>query len=179
MCIRDSINGSGIKEGDRLVGLRSSGVHSNGYSLVRKLFPPVKEDLEGFDAELGESPAQALLRPTRIYVKTILSLIEKHPIKGIAHITGGGFIENIPRILPEGLAAKIDRSSYEIPALFKALQRRSGISDEKMYNTFNMGIGMVLCLDGAEEEKALETLRSLNEEPVRLGEVVRGRGVIL
>ena len=173
------INGSGIKEGDRLVGLRSSGVHSNGYSLVRKLFPPVKEDLEGFDAELGESPAQALLRPTRIYVKTILSLIEKHPIKGIAHITGGGFIENIPRILPEGLAAKIDRSSYEIPALFKALQRRSGISDEKMYNTFNMGIGMVLCLDGAEEEKALETLRSLNEEPVRLGEVVRGRGVIL
>ena len=83
------INGSGIKEGDRLVGLRSSGVHSNGYSLVRKLFPPVKEDLEGFDAELGESPAQALLRPTRIYVKTILSLIEKHPIKGIAHITGG------------------------------------------------------------------------------------------
>ena len=173
------INGSGIKEGDRLVGLRSSGVHSNGYSLVRKLFPPVKEDLEGFDAELGESPAQALLRPTRIYVKTILSLIEKHPIKGIAHITGGGFIENIPRILPEGLAAKIDRSSYEIPALFKALQRRSGISDEKMYNTFNMGIGMVLCLDGAEEEKALETLRSLNEEPVRLGEVVRGRGIIL
>ena len=145
----------------------------------RKLFPPVKEDLERFDAELGESPAQALLRPTRIYVKTILSLIEKHPIKGIAHITGGGFIENIPRILPEGLAAKIDRSSYEIPALFKALQRRSGISDEKMYNTFNMGIGMVLCLDGAEEEKALETLRSLNEEPVRLGEVVRGRGVIL
>lgn len=80
---------------------------------------------------------------------------------------------------PKGLAAKIDRSSYEIPALFKALQRRSGISDEKMYNTFNMGIGMVLCLDGAEEEKALETLRSLNEEPVRLGEVVRGRGVIL
>ena len=101
------INGSGIKEGDRLVGLKSSGVHSNGYSLVRKLFPPVKEDLEGFDAELGESPLRALwLRPTRIYVKTILSLIEKHPIKGIAHITGGGFIENIREFCPKGLPQK-------------------------------------------------------------------------
>ena len=144
-----------------------------------KAFPSRKRGFGRVRRGAWRVPAQALLRPTRIYVKTILSLIEKHPIKGIAHITGGGFIENIPRILPEGLAAKIDRSSYEIPALFKALQRRSGISDEKMYNTFNMGIGMVLCLDGAEEEKALETLRSLNEEPVRLGEVVRGRGVIL
>lgn len=173
------INGSGIKEGDRLIGLKSSGVHSNGYSLVRKLFPPVKEELERFDEELGEAPAQALLKPTRIYVKTILSLIEKCSVKGIAHITGGGFIENIPRILPDGLAAEIDRNSYELPNLFKALKRRAGISDEKLYNTFNMGIGMVLCVDKAEESEALDVLRELGEEPVRLGRVVRGKGVIL
>lgn len=173
------INGSGIKKGDRLIGLKSSGVHSNGYSLVRKLFPPVKEELERFDEELGEAPAQALLKPTRIYVKTILSLIEKCSVKGIAHITGGGFIENIPRILTDGLAAEIDRNSYELPNLFKALKRRAGISDEKMYNTFNMGIGMVLCVDKAEESEALDVLRELGEEPVRLGRVVRGKGVIL
>lgn len=173
------INGADIKEGDRLIGLRSSGVHSNGYSLVRKLFPPKREELEKFDDELGETPAQALLRPTRIYVKTILELIKKHRIKGIAHITGGGFIENIPRILPQGLAAKIDRNSYELPKLFKALQKKAGISDEKMYNTFNMGVGMVLCVDKSDEEATLATLRELNEDPIKLGEVVKGNGVIL
>ncbi|NCA67705.1 MAG: phosphoribosylformylglycinamidine cyclo-ligase, partial [Clostridia bacterium] len=106
------INGSTIKEGNALIGLASSGVHSNGYSLVRKLFPPVKEDLMKYDEELGATPAEVLLTPTRIYVKTILALIEKYEIKGIAHITGGSFIENIPRIIPNGLAAKINIKSY-------------------------------------------------------------------
>ncbi len=172
------INGSKIKEGDRLIGLRSSGVHSNGYSLVRKLFEP-NESLFEFDKELGAKPADVLLTPTRIYVKTVLELIKKVDVLGMAHITGGGFIENIPRILPEGLAAKIDRSSYELPLLFKALQRRAGISDEKMYNTFNMGIGLVICVSASDEEKAVKELVALGENPVRLGGIVKGNGVIL
>lgn len=173
------ITGSEIKEGDKLIGLRSSGVHSNGYSLVRQLFKPEKESLLAYDEELGCSPAEALLKPTRIYVKTALALMKQVKVLGMAHITGGGFIENIPRILPEGLAAKIDRNSYELPRLFKALQRKAGISDQKMYNTFNMGIGLVICVRKEEEEKALAFLKTLGEDPVRLGEVVKGNGVIL
>ena len=172
------INGSKIKEGDKLIGIRSSGVHSNGYSLVRQLFKP-DESLFQYDEEIGAKPADVLLTPTRIYVKTALSLIEKCEVLGMAHITGGGFIENIPRILPAGLAAKIDRNSYELPRLFKALQRRAGISDQKMYNTFNMGVGLVVCVTEQEEAKALECLRSLGEDPIRLGSVVKGDGVIL
>lgn len=173
------INGASIKEGDVLIGLRSSGIHSNGYSLVRQLYPPVREELEKFDEELGESAAEAILRPTRIYVKTVLDLIDKYTVKGIAHITGGGFIENIPRILPEGLAAEIDRSSYELPPIFKALKKRAGISDEKMYNTFNMGIGMVLAVSPDIAGEVLSYLESKGENAVRLGVVVKGEGVIL
>ncbi|HIU83150.1 MAG TPA: phosphoribosylformylglycinamidine cyclo-ligase [Candidatus Faecicola pullistercoris] len=173
------INGASIKEGDVLIGLRSSGIHSNGYSLVRQLYPPVREELEKFDEELGESAAEAILRPTRIYVKTVLDLIDKYTVKGIAHITGGGFIENIPRILPEGLAAEIDRSSYELPPIFKALKKRAGISDVKMYNTFNMGIGMVLAVSPDIAGEVLSYLESKGENAVRLGVVVKGEGVIL
>lgn len=173
------INGAGIKKGDRLVGLRSSGVHSNGYSLVRKLFPVDDKATFEYSEALGGVSAEVLLTPTRIYVKTILALIEKVKIMGIAHITGGGFIENIPRILPVGLAAKIDRNSYELPPLFKELQKRADISYEKMCNTFNMGIGMVLAVDRNDEEAAIKELRALGEDPVRLGEVVEGEGVIL
>ena len=173
------INGSNIKKGDKLIGLRSSGIHSNGYSLVRKLFNPVKEELLTYDEDLKATPAEVLLTPTKIYVKTVLSLIEKVQVKGIAHITGGGFIENIPRIIPKGLAAKIDRNSYELPAIFKALQKKAGISDEKMYNTFNMGVGLVLALDPCDEEKTLQELKALGEEGIRLGEIVEGDGVIL
>ena len=173
------INGAGIKKGDRLVGLRSSGVHSNGYSLVRKLFPVDDKATFEYSEALGDVPAEVLLTPTRIYVKTVLALIEKVKIMGIAHITGGGFIENIPRILPVGLAAKIDRNSYELPPLFKELQKRADISYEKMCNTFNMGIGMVLAVDRNDEEAAIKELRALGEDPVRLGEVVEGEGVIL
>ncbi|MBR2970858.1 MAG: phosphoribosylformylglycinamidine cyclo-ligase [Clostridia bacterium] len=173
------ITGERIKAGDRLIGLRSSGVHSNGYSLVRKIFEPNKENLLKFDEELGAIPADVILVPTRIYVKQALSLIENCDVLGMAHITGGGFIENIPRILPEGLAAKIDRSSYELPRLFKVLQHRAEISDEKMYNTFNMGVGLVICVAKEEEEKAIAHLKSIGEDPIRLGEVVEGNGVIL
>jgi phosphoribosylformylglycinamidine cyclo-ligase len=173
------INGSKIIEGDLLVGLKSSGIHSNGYSLVRKLFPPEENALGRFDTELGGTIAEVLLTPTRIYVKTILKLIEKYDVKGIAHITGGGFIENIPRILPAGLAAKIDTSSYELPVIFKKLQSLSGIESRKMYNTFNMGIGMVLAVDKKNAAGVLAYLMELGEDPVQLGEVARGEGVIL
>lgn len=173
------INGASIKAGDCLIGLRSSGVHSNGYSLVRKLFPVDDKATFEYCEAVGGVPADELLTPTRIYVKTILSLIDAVEVKGIAHITGGGFIENIPRILPAGLAAKINRGSYELPALFKELQRRADISYEKMCNTFNMGIGMVIAVDKADANKAMDKLAELNEQPVALGRVVEGEGVIL
>ncbi len=173
------INGSSIKKGDRLIGLRSSGVHSNGYSLVRQLFPVDDKATFEYNEGLGGIPAEILLTPTRLYVKTVLSVIDKVEIKGIAHITGGGFIENIPRILPGGLAAKIDRDSYELPPLFVELQRRAGISYEKMCNTFNMGIGMVMCVAPENFDRAMAELTALGEQPVALGEVVEGEGVIL
>lgn len=173
------INGKTIKEGDVLIGLRSSGVHSNGYSLVRKLFGEDKEQLNKYNETLGCTPAEVVLTPTKLYVKPILALIEKFEIKGIAHITGGGFIENIPRILPEGLCAKIDREHYEVPKLFKALQEIAEISDEKMYNTFNMGTGMVVCVDKNIVNDVIAELNNLGEEAYVLGEVVKGSGVIL
>lgn len=173
------INGSSIKKGDRLIGLHSSGVHSNGYSLVRRLFPVDDKATFEYCEAIGGVPAEVLLTPTRLYVKTVLSLIESVEVKGIAHITGGGFIENIPRILPDGLAAKLDRGSYELPPLFVEMQRRADISYEKMCNTFNMGIGMVLCVSPECYDAAIERLKELGEEPVSLGEVVEGKGVIL
>lgn len=173
------INGKTIAKGDTLIGLRSSGVHSNGYSLVRKLFGEDKQSLEKFNATLGCTPAEIVLTPTKLYVKTILSIIEEFNIKGIAHITGGGFIENIPRILPKGLAAKIDIANYQVPKIFKALQEIAQISDEQMYNTFNMGTGMVMAVDAAIADKVIARLNALGEEAYVLGEVVEGSGVIL
>lgn len=173
------INGKSIKKGDVLIGLRSSGVHSNGYSLVRKLFGEDKESLNKYNETLGCTPAEVVLTPTRLYVKTILAIIEEFDIKGIAHITGGGFIENIPRIIPQGLAAKIDTENYEIPKLFKALQEIAGISDEKMFNTFNMGTGMVLAVDANIADAVTARLNELGEQAYRLGEIVEGEGVIL
>lgn len=141
------INGKNIAAGDVLLGIKSSGIHSNGYSLVRKLFGDSdKAEMEKYDDRLGGTLAEVLLTPTKIYVRSILSLIEKVPVKGIAHITGGGFIENIPRIFPEGIGCEIDKHSYEVPAVFRVMQEKAGISDEQIYNTFNMGIGMVVCV---------------------------------
>lgn len=173
------INGRDIVSGDTLIGLRSSGVHSNGYSLVRKLFGEDVEQLNTYNETLGCTPAEVVLTPTKLYVKTILALIEEFEIKGIAHITGGGFIENIPRILPSGLAAKIDLDNYKVPKLFKALQEIAEISDEKMYNTFNMGTGMVLAVDSCIADEVLAKLTESGEEAYILGEVVPGEGVIL
>lgn len=173
------INGSTIKEGFKLIGLASSGIHSNGYTLVRRLFPPVKEELEKFDDELNGTAAEIIMKPTRIYVKTILKLVEKFDIAGIAHITGGGFIENIPRIMPDGLCARVYLDSYELPQIFKVMQKRAGISIEKMCNTFNMGIGMVLAVNPDDADDVRAEAEKLGERAYIIGEVVKGGGVEL
>lgn len=173
------INGSSIKEGDMLIGLKSSGIHSNGYSLVRKLFGEDINKLKIYDEQLDAKPIDILLTPTRIYVKSILELIENVSVKGIAHITGGGFIENIPRIFPKGIGCEIDTKSYEVPKVFKIMQKRAEISDEQMYNTFNMGIGMVICVKEEDAEAAIKRLAATGEECVILGKTVKGSGVKL
>lgn len=173
------INGSEIRKGDVLIGLKSSGIHSNGYSLVRKIFGENVNNLTKFDEELDARPINILLTPTKIYVNSILSLIEKVPVKGIAHITGGGFIENIPRIFPKGIGCEISKNAYEIPKIFQILQKRSGLSDEEMYNTFNMGIGMVVCVREKDAVEAIKQLQLTGEECVIMGKTVRGNGVRL
>lgn len=172
------INGKNIKVGDSLVGIASSGIHSNGYSLVRKLFGEDKESLTKYNETLGCTPAELVLTPTKIYVKTILALIEKFEIKGIAHITGGGFIENIPRIIPKGMGIKIDRTSYPLPKIFNALQEIAGIDDRKMCNTFNMGIGMVLAVDPSIKDAVVKELKALGEEAYVIGEVTDKDGEV-
>ena len=178
-----AINGSGIRAGDTLVGLASSGVHSNGFSLVRRLLVNDETDLNAHVDELGCSLADELLRPTRIYVRTIKELISRFTIKGIAHITGGGFIENIPRILPDGLTARIDRGSWPVQPIFRMMQRISGMEDEQIYNTFNMGIGMVLAVDSEEADAVVCAANSLGEKAFVIGEVIAsedgGKGVKL
>lgn len=179
ICNRDKvINGKNIKPGDVLVGLASSGIHSNGYSLVRKLFGEDVEGLKKFDEELGNT-AEVLLTPTRIYVKTVLSLIEKFDVKGIAHITGGGFIENIPRIIPKGMGVKIDTESYEVPAVFKVMARLSGADKRSLYNTFNMGIGMVLAVDKSIADDVVKQANALGEKAYIIGCVTDKEGVEL
>ncbi len=173
------INGSTIKPGDVLIGLKSSGIHSNGYSLVRKLFGENIYELNRFDDELGAKPIDILLTPTRIYVKSILALIKNVNVKGIAHITGGGFIENIPRIFPEGVGCVIDTKSYEVPAVFRVMKQKAELSDEQIYNTFNMGIGMVVCVKKHDVKKAIAQLESTGEQCVVLGKTVKGKGVTL
>ncbi len=173
------INGKTIVKGDKLIGVASSGIHSNGYSLVRKLFGEDREALAKYNATLGCAPQDIVLTPTKIYVKTVLSLIEKFEIKGIAHITGGGFIENIPRIIPKGLGIAIDRDSYPLPKVFKALQELAGIEDRKMYNTFNMGIGLVLAVDPSIASDVVKELDSLGESAYVIGEVTDREGVEL
>ncbi|MCD7729092.1 MAG: phosphoribosylformylglycinamidine cyclo-ligase [Clostridia bacterium] len=173
------INGSKIKKGDVLIGIKSSGIHSNGYSLVRKLFGEDKATLETYDERLGAKPIDVLLTPTKIYVNSILSLIEKVKVKGIAHITGGGFIENIPRIFPEGIGCEIDITSYEVPTVFKVMQQIAGIDDYQIYNTFNMGIGMVVCVAPKDVEETISQLTSTGEECCVIGKTIKGKGVVL
>lgn len=168
------INGRSIKEGDRLIGIASSGLHSNGYSLVRKLLNPSREKLSEYVEALGTELGEELLKPTRIYVKTILDLKDKFKIKGISHITGGGFIENIPRMIPEGLRVKITKETWPVLPIFKLLQSIGSISDKDIYNTFNMGIGMILAVDPEIADEVINYLNSRSEGAYIIGEVVKG-----
>ena len=173
---KDLITGENIRPGDALVGIASSGVHSNGFSLVRKVFDVNEENLREFIPELGETLGDALLRPTKIYVRALRSVREAGvTIKGCSHVTGGGFYENVPRMLPDGVRAVIRRDSYEVPAIFRLLQKRGGIEDHMMYNTFNMGIGMVLALDPADVQKTIDALAAAGEKAWLIGEVIEGQ----
>jgi phosphoribosylformylglycinamidine cyclo-ligase len=173
------INGSGIKAGDKLIGLKSSGLHSNGFSLVRRIITPDRRGLSQYIDGLGKTLGEEVLTPTRIYVKTLLALMEKHEIKGAAHITGGGFIENIPRILPEGLGARIELGSWEMPPIFSLLVRDAHMRTEDAYNTFNMGIGMVIAVSPEHTSEVLNAAKELGESPFVIGSVQGGKGVEL
>ncbi|HFE9685381.1 phosphoribosylformylglycinamidine cyclo-ligase [Clostridium perfringens] len=168
------INGKDIKAGDKLIGIASSGVHSNGYSLIRKVFKNLDQDFN------GKAIWEELLTPTKIYVKPVLSLLEKFNIKGMAHVTGGGFYENLPRMLSEeGLSIVINKNSYEIPEIFKKLMEL-GVQEEEMYNTFNMGIGFVLCVEENEVEEVLKELSKQGEKAFEIGYInAGGEGVCI
>ena len=165
--------------GDKVIGLKSSGVHSNGFSLVRKVFQVNKENLNKYEESLGKTLGEALLEPTNIYVKPVLTLIENVEVKGISHITGGGFYENMPRMLRDGVSIKIDKNSYEVPAIFKLIQERGNIPERDMYNTFNMGIGMAIIVPENEVEKSIQILKEAGEDAYLIGEVVEGNKEII
>ena len=178
---KDMITGENIKAGDVLVGIASSGIHSNGYSLVRKVFPMEREALEEYKEELGMTLGEALLTPTKIYVKALKAVKNAGvTIKGCSHITGGGFYENIPRMLPEGKRAVVEKNSYEIPAIFKMLAREGEIAEQMMYNTYNMGLGMILAVDPADVDKTMEAVKAAGETPYVVGKIEDGeKGVTL
>lgn len=178
---KDIINGEDIKAGDVLIGMASSGVHSNGFSLVRKVFKMTKESLDTYYEELGGTLGETLITPTRIYVKALKSIKESGVrIKGCSHITGGGFYENIPRMLPEGVNAVIEKDSYEIPPVFGLLARKGQITEEMMYNTFNMGLGMVVAVDPSDADRTMEAVRAAGEQPYVVGRIEAGeKGVTL
>ena len=178
---KDLITGEDIKAGDTLIGIASSGVHSNGFSLVRKVFEMTRESLDTYYDELGTTLGEALLTPTKIYVKALRSVKDAGAvIKGCSHITGGGFYENIPRMLPEGIVAKVEKGSYEIPAIFKLLQKTGGIAEEMMYNTYNMGLGMVLAVDPADVPKTLKAIEAAGETAYVVGRCEVGeKGVVI
>ena len=164
------ITGNSIKPGDTLVGIASSGVHSNGFSLVRRVFTMKEENLNRYFDGLGCSLGEALLRPTKIYVKALRSVRESGAvIKGCSHITGGGFYENIPRMLPDGIAAAVEKNSYPVPPIFEMLRKDGGINEHVMYNTYNMGLGMVLAVDNADAEKAVAAIEAAGEKAYIVG----------
>ena len=172
---------SSVKEGDVIIGLPSSGVHSNGFSLVRKIFDIENRDIKQPVAELGGlSLGEALLTPTKIYVKPVLALAEQVNIKAVSHITGGGFYENIPRSIPKGLSAKIDKQALRILPIFDLIAREGNIPERDMFNTFNMGVGMSIVVSADDAEKAVETLKAAGEDAYVIGEVVKSdEGVII
>lgn len=178
---KNLITGETIKPGDVLVGIASSGVHSNGFSLIRKVFDMTKESLDTYYDELGATLGETLLTPTRIYVKALKSIKEAGVvIKGCSHITGGGFYENIPRMLPEGACAVIEKNSYPIPAIFGLMQKKGNLEEKMMYNTYNMGLGMVLALDPADADKAVKAIEAAGEKAYVAGRVEAGeKGVAI
>ena len=172
---KDLITGENIKPGDVLVGIASSGVHSNGFSLVRKVFDMTKESLDTYYDELGKTLGEALLAPTRIYVKAMKSVKNAGvKVKGCSHITGGGFYENIPRMLHDGVRAKVKSDSYPIPPIFSMLAKDGDIAKEMMYNTYNMGIGMLLAVDAADADKTVELVKKSGQNAYIIGEIAEG-----
>jgi len=168
------IDSSKINVGDKVIGITSSGVHSNGFSLVRKVFDVNKENLNKYIESLGKTLGEALLEPTKIYVKPVLKVLEQINVKGISHVTGGGFYENLPRMLNEKVALNIHKNSYKVPEIFKLIQKQGNIPERDMYNTFNMGIGMCLIVPKEEVEKTLQILKEEGETAYEIGEVVEG-----
>ena len=172
---KNIITGADVKAGDVLIGMASSGVHSNGFSLVRKIFEMTKESLDTYYDELGKTLGEALLAPTRIYVKALRSVKEAGVrIKACSHITGGGFYENVPRMLPEGKQAVIRKDSYEVPSIFKLMAKKGQVEEKMMYNTYNMGLGMVLAVDPADVDKTMEAIKAAGETPYVVGEIKDG-----
>jgi len=178
---KDIITGKDVKAGDVLIGMASSGVHSNGFSLVRKVFSMDKKTLDTYHEELGTTLGEALIAPTKIYVKALRSIKDAGVrIKACSHITGGGFYENIPRMFPEGKRAVVEKNSYEVPAIFKMLAREGEIAEQMMYNTYNMGLGMILAVDPADVDKTMEAVKAAGETPYVVGKIEDGeKGVTL
>ena len=175
---KDIITGEDVKAGDVLIGMASSGVHSNGFSLVRKVFDMTKESLDTYYDELGKTLGEALLAPTRIYVKAMKSVKNAGvKVKGCSHITGGGFYENIPRMLPDGIRAVVKKDSYEVPAIFRLMQKKGNIADEMMYNTYNMGIGMVIAVSQDEASEVIAILEKQGEKASVIGRATDRPGV--
>ena len=178
---KDLITGENLKDGDVLIGIASSGVHSNGFSLVRKVFEMTKESLDTYYDELGKTLGEALIAPTRIYVQALKNVKEAGiRVKACSHITGGGFYENIPRMLPEGMHAVVKKDSYEVPAIFKLMQKTGNIEEEMMYSTFNMGLGMIIAVDPADVDKAMEAIKAAGDTAYIVGNIKAGeKGVTL
>ncbi|SDB22545.1 phosphoribosylformylglycinamidine cyclo-ligase [Pseudobutyrivibrio sp. YE44] len=178
---KDIITGENLKDGDVLIGMASTGVHSNGFSLVRKIFEMTKESLDTYYDELGCTLGEALIAPTRIYVKALKAVKDAGvKVKACSHITGGGFYENIPRMLPEGKRAVVEKDSYEVPAIFKLMAAKGNVSEQMMYNTYNMGLGMIVAVDPADVDKTMEAMRSAGDTPYVVGKIIDGeKGVDL
>ncbi|WP_019155520.1 phosphoribosylformylglycinamidine cyclo-ligase [Robertmurraya massiliosenegalensis] len=177
---KDIITGKNIKPGDVLIGLASNGIHSNGYSLVRKIFfEQAGMSLEDEVEELGCKLGEELLRPTRIYVKPLLEAIRKFEIKGISHITGGGFVENIPRMLPDGFGAELSESTWTVPPIFSLMEKSGKLKRQEMYNIFNMGTGMVLVVNEADAKAVIELFTELGEKAYVMGIVTEQEGVLI
>lgn len=178
---KDLITGEHLKDGDVLIGMASSGVHSNGFSLVRKVFEMTKESLDTYYEELGKTLGEALIAPTRIYVKALKRVKNTGvTVKACSHITGGGFYENVPRMLKDGVHAVIEKDSYPVPPIFKLLAKKGDIAEQMMYNTFNMGIGMVIAVDAKDVDKTMEAVRAAGDTPYVIGRIQTGeKGVTL